>query len=190
MFRTAFNHPGSRKHNFARRVWNHNVAGTAKLWSHQQHTLNALPWGLISHWAKDPKIAYKTINARVETVDTAPSYRQAFNPDSEAAFGNFGICRVRRGGVSTWGGTNLFLRKVEGLNHEEVLRLISEHRFRPRGQIPKIGIWVQETPLPDFGRRILRVEKGWGREDSVLDSDEGRQSVRFRPDSGKAGEIQ
>ena len=27
---------------------------------------------------KDPKIAYKTINARVETVDTAPSYRQAF----------------------------------------------------------------------------------------------------------------
>ncbi len=35
-------------------------------------------WGLISHWAKEPKIAYKTINARVETVDTAPSYRQAF----------------------------------------------------------------------------------------------------------------
>ena len=31
-----------------------------------------------SHWAKDPKIAYKTINARVETVDTAPSFRQAF----------------------------------------------------------------------------------------------------------------
>jgi putative SOS response-associated peptidase YedK len=29
-------------------------------------------------WAKDPKIAYKTINARVETVDTAPSYRSAF----------------------------------------------------------------------------------------------------------------
>jgi putative SOS response-associated peptidase YedK len=37
-----------------------------------------LRWGLIPHWAKDPKIAYKTINARVETVDTAPSYRQAF----------------------------------------------------------------------------------------------------------------
>ena len=29
------------------------------------------------YWAKDPKIAYKTINARVETVDSAPSYRQA-----------------------------------------------------------------------------------------------------------------
>src|SRR5580700_5226955 len=44
----------------------------------KQRTLDALRWGLIPHWAKDPKIAYKTINARVETVDTAPSYRQAF----------------------------------------------------------------------------------------------------------------
>ena len=35
-------------------------------------------WGLIPNWAKDPKIAYKTINARAETIDTAPSYRQAF----------------------------------------------------------------------------------------------------------------
>jgi putative SOS response-associated peptidase YedK len=44
----------------------------------KQRTLDALRWGLIPNWAKDPKIAYKTINARVETVDTAPSYRQAF----------------------------------------------------------------------------------------------------------------
>ena len=44
----------------------------------KQRTLDALRWGLIPHWAKDPKIAYKTINARAETVDTAPSYRQAF----------------------------------------------------------------------------------------------------------------
>jgi putative SOS response-associated peptidase YedK len=33
--------------------------------------------GLDPELAKDPKIAYKTINARVETVDTAPSYCQA-----------------------------------------------------------------------------------------------------------------
>jgi putative SOS response-associated peptidase YedK len=44
----------------------------------KQRTLDALRWGLIPNWAKDPKIAYRTINARVETVDTAPSYRQAF----------------------------------------------------------------------------------------------------------------
>jgi putative SOS response-associated peptidase YedK len=40
----------------------------------KQRSLDALRWGLIPNWAKDPKIAYKTINARVETVDTAPSY--------------------------------------------------------------------------------------------------------------------
>jgi putative SOS response-associated peptidase YedK len=44
----------------------------------QQRTLDALKWGLSPNWAKDPKIAYKTINARAETIDTAPSYREAF----------------------------------------------------------------------------------------------------------------
>ena len=45
----------------------------------KQRTLDVFRWGLIPNWAKDPKIAYKTINARLETVDTAPSYREAFN---------------------------------------------------------------------------------------------------------------
>ena len=44
----------------------------------KQRTLDTLRWGLIPNWAKDPKIAYKTINARTESVDTAPSFRQAF----------------------------------------------------------------------------------------------------------------
>jgi putative SOS response-associated peptidase YedK len=42
----------------------------------KEHSLDALRWGLIPYWAKNPKIPYKTINARVETVDTAPSYRE------------------------------------------------------------------------------------------------------------------
>jgi putative SOS response-associated peptidase YedK len=29
---------------------------------------------IVSNWAKDPKIAYKTINARADSVDTAPSF--------------------------------------------------------------------------------------------------------------------
>src|SRR5271168_4243011 len=37
-----------------------------------------LRWGLIPSWAKDAKIAYKTINARGETVATAPSFRAAW----------------------------------------------------------------------------------------------------------------
>jgi putative SOS response-associated peptidase YedK len=44
----------------------------------QQRSLDALQWGLIPYWAKDRKIAYRTINARAETVDKAPSFRWAF----------------------------------------------------------------------------------------------------------------
>ena len=44
----------------------------------KQRSLDSLQWGLVPYWAKDPKIAYRTINARVESVDTAPSYCQAF----------------------------------------------------------------------------------------------------------------
>src|ERR1700736_6359358 len=42
-------------------------------------SLDVLRWGLIPYWAKDQKIAYRTINARAETVDKAPSFRQAFS---------------------------------------------------------------------------------------------------------------
>ena len=35
-------------------------------------------WRLLPDWAKDQKIAYRTINARAETVDKAPSFREAF----------------------------------------------------------------------------------------------------------------
>jgi putative SOS response-associated peptidase YedK len=35
-------------------------------------------WGLIPFWAKDPKIGYKMINARSETIDSKPSFRNSF----------------------------------------------------------------------------------------------------------------
>ena len=35
-------------------------------------------WGLIPFWAKDAKIGYKTINARAETVQSTPAFRDAF----------------------------------------------------------------------------------------------------------------
>lgn len=37
-----------------------------------------LQWGLLPSWAKDRKIAYHTINAMSETVDTKPAFRSAF----------------------------------------------------------------------------------------------------------------
>ncbi len=35
-------------------------------------------WGLIPFWAKDPKIGYKMINARAESVYEKPAYRRSF----------------------------------------------------------------------------------------------------------------
>lgn len=35
-------------------------------------------WGLIPHWAKEPKIPYSTFNARAETVANKPAFRASY----------------------------------------------------------------------------------------------------------------
>ncbi len=40
--------------------------------------IEMLRWGLIPHWAKEPGIGNKMINARAETVREKPSFRAAF----------------------------------------------------------------------------------------------------------------
>lgn len=37
-----------------------------------------LHWGLIPSWAVDPKIGFRTLNARAETAHKAPAFRSAF----------------------------------------------------------------------------------------------------------------
>lgn len=37
-----------------------------------------LRWGLIPHWAKDPAIGHRLVNARTETAHEKPSFREAF----------------------------------------------------------------------------------------------------------------
>jgi putative SOS response-associated peptidase YedK len=37
-----------------------------------------LRWGLVPHWASDPSVGARHINARAETVETAPAFRDAF----------------------------------------------------------------------------------------------------------------
>ena len=37
----------------------------------------SLRWGLVPHWAKDPNVGYRMINARSETAATKPSFRKA-----------------------------------------------------------------------------------------------------------------
>jgi len=38
----------------------------------------AYRWGLIPHWAEDPKIGNRLFNARAETIATSPAFREAF----------------------------------------------------------------------------------------------------------------
>ncbi len=40
--------------------------------------LAMLRWGLVPHWARDPKMGARMINARSETVAEKPSFRDAF----------------------------------------------------------------------------------------------------------------
>ena len=43
-----------------------------------ERELLQMRWGLVPYWAGDPKIAYSTINAKVETLTTSPVFREAF----------------------------------------------------------------------------------------------------------------
>lgn len=44
----------------------------------RRNRLGLLRWGLVPPWADDPKVGYKMINARAETVEERPSYREAY----------------------------------------------------------------------------------------------------------------
>ncbi len=44
----------------------------------QRRELVLLRWGLVPHWAKDPAMGARMINARAETVAEKPSFRTAF----------------------------------------------------------------------------------------------------------------
>lgn len=43
-----------------------------------QYRAGTLKWGFVPHWAKDEKIGYSMINAKSESVDTKPAFRQSF----------------------------------------------------------------------------------------------------------------
>ena len=62
----------------------YNLAPTQKAWivrydaEAKARSLEALRWGLVPHWAKDLSFGARCINARAETVATAPAFRDSF----------------------------------------------------------------------------------------------------------------
>jgi putative SOS response-associated peptidase YedK len=43
-----------------------------------ERRLDMLRWGLVPYWAKDIRIGVSTINAKAESIDTKPAFRDAF----------------------------------------------------------------------------------------------------------------
>ena len=60
---------------------NYNCAPSQKLpiiTNEHPKNLSYFQWGLIPFWAKDPKVGFRNINTRSETISEKPSFRDAF----------------------------------------------------------------------------------------------------------------
>ena len=44
----------------------------------QRRVVTAYRWGLVPHWAKDPRVGGRMINARAETIERSPAFRDSF----------------------------------------------------------------------------------------------------------------
>jgi len=119
--------------------------------------LVSLHWGLIPHWAKEPKIGYSTINARAETIAEKPTFRDAFR---------FRRCLIAVDGYYEW-------RKREGtkqpyfisVKHGEPFAFagVWEHWAREGQSIDSCAIIVTEAneltkPIHDRMPVILAPE--------------------------------
>jgi len=50
----------------------------AVITNNEPEKLNFFKWGLIPMWAKDPKVGFRNINTRAETISEKASFKQAF----------------------------------------------------------------------------------------------------------------
>jgi putative SOS response-associated peptidase YedK len=106
----------------------------------QARSLDALQWGLIPNWTKNPKIAYRTINARTETVDKAPSFQQAFRKRR---------CVIPADGFYEWRKTTR-PKLPFALRHE---RRTPVHLCWPLGRLERPRICGMAAHLHDYYRR-------------------------------------
>ena len=63
-----------------------------------QRKIVTMKWGLVPHWANDPTIGNKLINARSETIEQKPSFRDSFKNNR---------CLIIADGFYEWQGSGL-----------------------------------------------------------------------------------
>ncbi|MFW2382767.1 MAG: SOS response-associated peptidase [Acidimicrobiales bacterium] len=91
--------------------------------------IEAMKWGLVPSWAKDPKIGSRMINARADTVATKPAFRSAIKKRR---------CLVPADGFYEW-------HKVEGQKNKQPY-YITRNDSEP---IVFAGLWEAWKPKPD-----------------------------------------
>ena len=87
-----------------------------------------LRWGLVPHWAKDPKVGYKMINARSETVAEKPAFRDALQTRR---------CLVLADGFFEWE------RRPDGTKQPYRVTRADGHPYA------FAGLWATWRPHPD-----------------------------------------
>ena len=121
---------------------NHNVAPTQTVYAVRERdgarSLDALHWGLVPFWAKDPKIGNRMINARAETVATKNAFRVALTRRR---------CIIPADGFYEW-------RRLEGTKHKQPMFI-----SRPDGEpFAFAGLWEQwrdkDNPVDDDGELV------------------------------------
>lgn len=134
-------------------------------------------WGLIPFWAKDAKIAYRTINARAETVAEKPAFRAAFKARRcLVPASGFYEWQVREGGPKQpW-----YIRGKDGA--PLTFAGLWERWENPEGAVESCTIIV--TDANDFMRRLhhrMPVIIDAAAFDAWLDPKSGEDQSPLRP---------
>ncbi len=101
-------------------------------------------WGLVPHWAGDPRMGSRLINARAETLATRPAFRSAFRR---------GRCAIPADGFFEWSGTERQPHLIE-LDGGALFAMagLAEAWVGPGGEVIESCAIVTTEPSPEVAR--------------------------------------
>ena len=97
--------------------------------------LVALKWGLVPSWSREPKTEYSTINARAETIDEKPTFKNAFKSRR---------CLIASDGFIEW------QKKSDGTKQPHFISLLDSKPFAFAGiweRWEREGQWLESCSI-------------------------------------------